>query len=94
MVWVFIPSSVYKRWLATAAQKRYGTYVEDMEDPVEVQLPSSDFVLIVLGVEESRGHVPPTLFDGLPLYFCNGPTIERTLRGWFPSADSLFNSRR
>ena len=47
----------------------------------------------MLRVEKSRDCVPFALFDGLSLYLCNGPVIERILSGQVRSANRLFNSR-
>jgi hypothetical protein len=38
-----------------------------MKNPVEVQLPSGDRILIILRMEKSRDCVPSALFDDLPL---------------------------
>jgi len=69
-------------------------HIEDMKDSIEVQLPGSDRHCIVLRMEESRNRIPPTPFDDLSLYLCNGPGIESTVN-WLPrNANRLFNSRR
>ena len=52
-----------------------GTHVEDMKDPVEVQLPGGNFFLVVLCVEVSRNHAPFTLVGDLPLDLRNSPEI-------------------
>ena len=52
-----------------------GTYVEDLKDLVEFLLPSSDHILVVLRVEESRGRVSFSLLDGLPLDLCHSSVI-------------------
>jgi len=48
------------------------TYVEDIENPVEVQPPSTDRILVVLCVQQSRDWIPPILFDDLSLDLCHG----------------------
>jgi hypothetical protein len=42
------------------------TYVEEVQDPVEVLSPGGDRTLIDLCVDESRERVPLTLFDDVP----------------------------
>lgn len=49
-----------------------------MENPDQILLPSGDFVLIGLHVEESRGNIPFTLLDDLLLNPGHGSAI-RTL---------------
>jgi len=81
--------------LAAVRQERDdSTHVEDMEDPVEIQLPGSDLSRVVLRMEESRDRIPPTPFDDLSLYLCSGPGIESTV-GWSTrNVHQWFNSRR
>ena len=47
-----------------------------MEDPVEIQLPGGDRLLVILRVCKSRQQVPPTLFDDLLLDSCHSSAIE------------------
>ena len=42
-----------------------GTHVEDKKDPVEIQLPSGNCVLVTLRVEKSGDSIPSTLLDDL-----------------------------
>jgi hypothetical protein len=42
-------------------------YVEDVKDPVQLQLPTGDRLLVVPCMEKSRDHVPSALFDDLLL---------------------------
>ena len=57
------------------------TYIEDMEDPVEVLLPTSNLFLIGFRVEESRGHVSLTLLDDHFLNRGHSPGIEALVSG-------------
>ena len=43
------------------------TYVEDAKNPDKILIPSSNFVLIAFGEEESVDGIPFTLLDDLPL---------------------------
>ena len=52
-----------------------GTYVEDVEDPVEVQPPGCDRPLIVLRVENSRDCISFTPLDDTPLDLGHSPAI-------------------
>ena len=56
----------------TGAQR---THIEDNKDPVEIELPTSNHLFIVLSMPESRKSVAPALFDDFVLYVRNGPTI-------------------
>ena len=47
-----------------------------MNNPVEIQPPDGDYVLIAPCVENSRGHVSFALFDNVPLDFCHSPAVE------------------
>jgi len=53
------------------------TYVEDKKDPVELQLPSGNRLLIIL-----------PLFDDLPLDLCCSPAIKNVV-GELPGSASL-----
>ena len=64
------------------------TYVEDKKDPVELQLPSGNRLLIILRMEKSRNCVLPTLFDDLPLDLCCSPAIKNVV-GELPGSASL-----
>jgi hypothetical protein len=57
------------------------THVEDLKDPDQVLLPSRNFVLIVLGEEESEDRIPFTPLDDLPLHLCQGSAIETSVSG-------------
>ena len=50
-----------------------------MEDPDEVLLPTKNRILIVLLVDESRGHIPFSLLDGLLLDRGHGSAIGTLL---------------
>ena len=51
------------------------TYIEDVKDPKEVLLPSHNFYLIVLRVENSGGDIPFALLDDLLLDLCHGSMV-------------------
>lgn len=51
------------------------TYVEDLKNPIEILFPSSNHILFVLRVEDSRDGVSFTPFDNLPLDPGHRPTI-------------------
>jgi len=55
------------------------TYVEDKKYPVELHLPTSNGVLIILCMEQSRDRVPPILFDDPPLDLCRSPAIKNVV---------------
>ena len=57
------------------------TYIEDVEDPIEILLPTSNFLLIGLRVEESRGHLSLTLLDDKFLNRSQSPGIEVSVSG-------------
>ena len=47
-----------------------------MKDPVEVQLPSSNSVLVILCMKKPRDCAPPDPFDYLPLDLRQGSAIK------------------
>ena len=53
-----------------------GMYVEDVEDPVEVQPPGRNCPLIVLRVKNSRDRTLFTPLDDAPLDLGHSPTTE------------------
>ena len=54
-----------------------GTHVKDVEDPVEVQLPGRNRVLVALRVEDSGEPVPFTLLSDLLLNLIHGSTVPK-----------------
>jgi hypothetical protein len=46
-----------------------------MKDPIELQLPTGDFFLVVLRMEKSRDRVPSAPFDDLPLDLPYGSVV-------------------
>ena len=59
-----------------------GTYVEDVEDPVEVQPPGRDRPLIVLRVKNSRDRILSTPLDDAPLDLGHSPAIANLVSEW------------
>ena len=49
--------------------------MEDLEDPVEILLPTRNRILILLLADKSRGNIPFTLLDSLPLNRTHGSAI-------------------
>ena len=56
-----------------------GTYVENVENPVEVQSPGGDRLFIILRVEDSRDRILFTPFDVAPLDLGHSTAIERSI---------------
>ena len=52
------------------------THVEDVKDPVEVQFPGPDRILIARRMDKSRDRVSLTLLDDLPLNLRHSPAIK------------------
>jgi len=52
------------------------THIEDMKDPVEVQLPGSDRLLIILRVEKSRDRISLAPLDNVSLDLGHSPEVE------------------
>jgi len=52
-----------------------GTHVEDLKNPVKVQLPGGNFFLVILCMQVSRKRVSFVLFDDLLLDLPNSPEI-------------------
>ena len=52
------------------------TYVEDVKDPIEVQLPGSNNFFVALCVQESRERISSTLLDDLSLNLGHSPAID------------------
>jgi len=48
-----------------------------MKNPIKVQLPSGDGVLVVLRVEKPRDHVPSAPFHDFPFYLSYGSATKR-----------------
>ena len=46
-----------------------------MKNPIEIQLPGSNCLFIVLGMEESRDGIPSALLDDLPLNLAHSSAI-------------------
>ena len=65
-----------------------------MEDPVEVQFPSRNRILIILRTKNLRGLIPPAPFDDISPDSCNSSGIESTIGGRSRNVDRGFNSRR
>jgi len=61
-----------QRW----SHKVDGTHIEDVKDPVEVQPPGGDHLLIILRVEMSRDCISLARLDEVPLYLGHSPAIE------------------
>ena len=57
------------------------THVEDMEDPIQLGLPTRNLILVVTRAKKSRDAAPPTLFDDILLYFRDGPVIDSATSG-------------
>ena len=47
-----------------------------MENPVEVQLPGRDRILVILCMDESGKRIPSALLDDVFLNLRNGPAID------------------
>ena len=62
--------------LVVATHKGGRTHIEDMKDPVEVQFPSPDRILLSLAAWTIRDRVPLALLDDLPLNLCYSPSIK------------------
>ena len=52
-----------------------------MKDPVQVQSPGRNCLLVILRVEKPRHRVSLALFDSLPLDLGHSPVIEDGLGG-------------
>jgi len=59
--------------LARSEQEGDRTHIEDDEDPVELGLPSGNYLLVIPRVKKSRGRIAPALLDDLILYFRDCP---------------------
>ena len=68
------------------------TYVEDVEDSIEVPVPPRNRIFVRLGVETPRDRMSFTLFDDLLLDLGHGPTIETIVSGLLDAgiADSTY----
>lgn len=81
MVWLFTNSSVWKensQWLLNGTDC---THVEDMEDPIEVLLPTSDRIFVAPCAENSRDRASFTLFDDIPLNLSHSSAMETLVSG-------------
>ena len=76
MVLVSIASSVWMEGHQRLPRRLDRTHIEDVKDPVEIQVPGSNRLFIVLGMKESRDSVPSTLLEKLPLNLAHSPAIE------------------
>lgn len=61
-----------KRW----RRKSDGTHIEDVKDPVKIQLPGSNRFFVILRTEKARNRVSLALFDCLPLNLRRGPGMK------------------
>jgi len=52
------------------------THVKDVKNPVQVQLPGGDRLLVVLRIGKSRHQIPSTFLDDPLLDPCHGSAIE------------------
>ena len=57
------------------------THIEDMKDPIEVQFPSSNLLLVALCVEKSSSSISPAPFDEGHLNLCHSSTLG-AFSGW------------
>jgi hypothetical protein len=69
------------------------THAKDLKNPIEVQPPGGNHLLVVLRVKSSRYHTPFAPLDQLPLDICHRPAIESiSVNG--SKAHRQFNSQR
>lgn len=54
-------------------------YIEDMEDPVDVQFPGSNPFLVIFRVKKSKEWVSFTPFDNSPLDFQHSSAMKNVL---------------
>ena len=47
-----------------------------MKDPIEILPPSGDRILVLLGMEDPRGHIPFSPLDNLALDVGHGSAIK------------------
>ena len=76
IMWVLRTNSVWMSHQRFPGSISDWTYIEDVEDPIEVRLPGSDLLSIVLREEESRDHISSTLLDNLPLNLGHSSGVE------------------
>ena len=55
------------------------TYTEDVENPIEIQLPVSNFLFVAPRVDESRGRISSSLLDDLSLNLGHSSMIQRSV---------------
>jgi hypothetical protein len=65
--------------VSNGSERSKRSHVKDMEDPVEFQSPSGNYVFIVLRMEKARNWVTLALFDDIPLDLRYGPAIKRVV---------------
>ena len=63
------------------SSRNHGTYIEDVKDPVQVQLPGGDCLFVVLRMEKSRDRIPLALFFRLSLNLSHSPVTGSSLAG-------------
>ena len=78
IVWVLIASSVCTGVSLAINSNGDQTYIEDVEDPIEVQLPARDILFIAFCTEEPGNRIPSSLLDDLSLYFRHGSAIGKS----------------
>ena len=62
--------------LVVVIHKGDRTHVEDVKDPVEVQFPGPDRILIARRMDKSRDRVSLALLDDIPLNLRHSPAIK------------------
>ena len=64
------------RWSYTSDK----THIENMKNPVQVQLPGTDCLAVALLAKMSRDRISFTALDNMPLDLGHSPTVESLVR--------------
>ena len=59
----------------------YWTHIEDLKDPIKLQLPGRNRIFILPRAEESKDTVALASFGDILFYICDGPAIRAIVSG-------------
>ena len=71
-----VQSGTGKSGLQQSSCRGNGTHVEDTKDPLDVQIPGRDRLLIVIRVITSRDRIPSAPLGDVPLDLVHNPDPE------------------
>ena len=75
-MWLFNNSSVYEECSQLMPDGTDWTHVEDLNDLLEILVPGTNHIFLILGVDESRKYTSLTPIENLRLDLCHSFVIH------------------